>query len=265
MGLWVGSAPGRSRADGRASAAQDRAAISIPPPRVRARYQRCARGYRLAYRRSRIGCYRRGRPLRKAKCARGYFHPRGKWICKRKAQAPAPAPAPAVPPPAPQAPTSTVLPWHEFGRTSCLPVDESSAVGETFTHPPRVRAFNDTAGPDPATVWFHNRYYFLSTAGWKETYPQGNEWKSSEWYSAGVVDYESPRYWVMRNNTGLDYLGAEEQLRVSWNPGFTAAVAQEIVWMRPDGRTPRARTVLTWTAHQWGVAVNVRPTSGCSF
>ena len=143
-------------------------------------------------------------------------------------------------------------------------MDESSAVGETFTHPPRVHSFDDTAGPDPATVWFRNRYYFLSTAGWTETFPQGVDWRASKWYSALVVDYESPQYWVTRNDGDVDYLGAEKQLHGSWKPGFSIRVAQEILWTRPDGST-RDRTRLIWTPHQWGVAINVTPTSWCSF
>jgi hypothetical protein len=68
--------------------------------------------YRLVYKGARIGCYRRGRALRKPRCAAGYHHPRGHFSCERDRLVAAPVSAPvATPTPAtPGAPPKPVSP-----------------------------------------------------------------------------------------------------------------------------------------------------------
>ena len=151
-----------------------------------------------------------------------------------------------------RASASAVAGRYRLGRTRCE-LRDSGQRGATHTQVPIVYGFDETTSPDIRTVWFRNRYFFRTAAGWIETAPPS--FKANAWYHADVTEYNPPRSWKMLNGTIFDYLDPSQDLFASWYRGYSIKVAQEILWTNPDGSL-RDRAYY-WTPHLWAVGYEV--------
>ncbi|MBI5106673.1 MAG: hypothetical protein HZB46_17110 [Solirubrobacterales bacterium] len=123
-----------------------RAKPTSPPAGVRARFAKCARGYRLVVLRGRIGCYRRGRALRRPRCAAGHHHVGRGFDCVADATVPPAGPKPGRPPagqkPAdppkadPKPPTTVPANWCILLGTCPSPSPDPPAPPEPPAPPP---------------------------------------------------------------------------------------------------------------------------------